>query len=964
MVKALEDVSVKYDNTVRNSRGLIIQFLYGEDGIDATYMENLHLKLLNYNGDELEKLYNNPKLPKEFEMIKQLQHELVEITCKRELNNAKLNDDYFPMPVNINRILNFVRSVRSILFDNNSKLTDQEMFDEVMNLSNRIANIFLPTKDQIEWSEKLRSSNATKLFRIYVHSELATMRIKDLTRHQLLYVIEDIELKFKKAIVSAGEMCGILAAQSIGELTTQLTLNTFHSVDYNETLIIDWTGEDIPPCRPNEKIGKFIDSLIEKYPGKCQIRQDGSEIYLPLEKGTAKALSVDENGTMIWTELEAVTKHLPINKDGTNTLFKVKTQSGREIRCTKGKSFLIYSEGKIVKKEGFEIEVGDLIPIVNKLTNKDIKTYLDIKTILQPVDDRIPNRIELDREFGFFIGTYLAKGSFATEWTNKIDCIGIPISLCQLLNIICGIELDRKVPEFAYNAPDSFVKGLLDGYIYEKGVIENGIITIHNSSKELRDGISLLLSRFSIQTKLVETEYKIVTYATREFEIFEDTLLDPIVSIEECPSSNGYVYDLTVEKTYNMCSLQGINLNDSAGISAKNVTLGVPRLKELINVTKKLKAPSLTMYEKDLVKDLNPVGQKRIVEGIRSSLEYKTIQDIIRSSDIVYSDDEEYSDDNDIIDVYKELYEFTDSPFPENFISLRLQFSSKELEYVDTSLFEISKLLEKSIGNGHKIICSDDNTEINGKENLFIRIICSDANEENQKEQIATLRKIEIFCMSIKIKGCEGISRVYTREAKINKWTPEKGHYKDSQWILETEGTNLIDTMENDSIDHTRTISNNVIEIYEIFGIEAARQALLNELRTVLSFDGSYVNYRHLAILVDTMTCRGSLTAMTRHGINRVDSGTLAKSSFEETVEVLTDAAAFGEIDTLKGISDNIMLGQTIPAGTGVVEIIYDTEMEPDKVIPAISREPTPMVEMNLYIPSEPEYDPLSAWNY
>lgn len=627
LVKALEDVSVKYDNTVRNSRGLIIQFLYGEDGIDATYMENIHLKLLNYNSSELEKLYRNPKLPKEFEFIKELQLGLVEITRRRELNNAKLNDDYFPMPVNISRILNFARSVHT---DSNEKFTDQEMFNEVMSLSNRMACIFIPFAGIIEGSEKFRSANATKLFRIYIHSELATMRIKDLNKQQLLFVIQDIELKFKKAIVNAGEMCGILAAQSIGELTTQLTLNTFHS----------------------------------------------------------------------------------------------------------------------------------------------------------------------------------------------------------------------------------------------------------------------------------------------------------------------------------------------AGISAKNITLGVPRLKELINVTKKLKAPSLTMYEKDLVKDLNPTGQKRIVEGIRSSLEYKTLQDIIKSSDIVYSDDEEYSDDFDIIDIYKDLYEYTDSPFPENFQSLRLQFSSKELEYVDTSLFEISKLLERSIGNGHKIICSDDNTEINGKENLFIRIICSDAEDENQKEQMATLRKIEVFCMSIKIKGCEGISRVYTREAKINKWTPTKGHFKESQWILETEGTNLVDTMEIHSIDHTKTVSNNVIEIYEVFGIEAARQALLNELRTVLSFDGSYVNYRHLAILVDTMTCRGSLTAMTRHGINRVDAGTLTKCSFEETVEVLTDAAAFGEIDTLKGISDNIMLGQTIPAGTGVMDIIYDTEVEPDIKIPAISREPTPMVEADSYIPSEPDYDPLSAWSF
>jgi DNA-directed RNA polymerase II subunit RPB1 len=549
------------------------------------------------------------------------------LATRRELNNAKLNDDYFPMPVNIGRVLSFVRSIH---IDCKERMTDKEIYNEILNLNNRISDIFIPCSE-ITGSEKFRSLNATKLFRIYMFSELATMKIRDLNKSQILYVIQDIEVKFKKAIVNAGEMCGILAAQSIGELTTQMTLNSFHY----------------------------------------------------------------------------------------------------------------------------------------------------------------------------------------------------------------------------------------------------------------------------------------------------------------------------------------------AGVSAKNITLGVPRLKELINVTKKLKTPSLTMYEKGLVKDLGTTGQKRIVEGIRSSLEYKTLQDIIKSSDIVYSNDEEYANDNNIIQIYKDLYEYTDSPFPENFLSLRLQFSSKELEYVDTSLFEISKLLEKSIGNGHKIICSDDNTIINGKENLFIRVICGDANDENEKEQMTTLRKIEVFCMSVKIKGCEGIDRVFTRESKINKWTPEKGHYKESQWILETEGSNLVETMTITSIDHTKTISNNVIEIYEVFGIEAARQSLLNELRTVLSFDGSYVNYRHLAILVDTMTCRGSLTAMTRHGINRVaDAGTLTKCSFEETVEVLTDAAAFGEIDTLKGISDNIMLGQTIPAGTGVMDIIYDTEMEPDIKVPAISREPTPMIILDIYIPSEPDYDPMSIWPY
>jgi DNA-directed RNA polymerase beta' subunit len=1145
LVKALEDVSVKYDNTVRNSRGLIIQFLYGEDGIDATYMENIHLKLLGYNQVDLEKIYFNKNLPEEFELIKQCQLDLIEIARCKELNNAKLDDDYYPMPVNVSRILKFAKSIKT---DSDKRFSDLEIFEEVKELCQRIANIFIPTKDTIEYSEKVRSSNGTKLFRIYIISELSTNLVRDLNKQQLLYVVQDIELKFKKAIVNPGEMCGILAAQSIGELTTQLTLN---SVDYNTTLVIDWTSPDIiPPCRPNDKIGKFIDSLIEKYPDDCQLQQDGHTIWLPLKKGTAKALSVDEDGNMLWTELEAVTRHLPINKDGTKTLLKVKTESGREAICTKAKSFLVYSEldKKIIPKEGSDLVIGDLIPIVNQLKSQPFRTSINLKTIMNPrecvftdymieakniinianktgprtawfhlIKDRvpynrgdtlrvaieramlangeiniggsirsndvkttkcvfmfepgmiyskswgkfgddktvngIPSEIKLDREFGFLIGAYLAEGfstqfqlgisnnnenyrKMATAWATKLGIsnrlntstnekgqIGTSILmhstiLRNFITEICGIgSYKKRVPEFAFSGPDQFAEGILDGYLCGDGCVHmNGNISAVSRSKELRDGIGLLLTRFEIVSKLSSSElvnkkdkkdptgeskpiynlYICVNEISKFQNIitaidykqdrtlkninrihnkqinnkiyFKYTILDPVISIEEFISDYEFVYDLTVEKTRTMFSVNGMGLDDSfhyAGVSAKNVTLGVPRLKELINITKKLKTPSLTMYEKDLVKDLNLTGQKRIVEGIRSSLEYKTLQDIIKSSDIIYSDDQEYSDDDAIVELYKELYEYTDSPFSEKFLSLRLQFNSKDLEYVDTSLLEISKLLEHSIGNGHKIICSDDNTELDKKENLFIRIICADASNNNEKEQMVILRKIEVFCMFIKIKGYEGIDRVYTKESKINKWTPEKGHYKEPQWILETEGSNLVDSMEVQSIDQTRTISNNVIEIYEVFGIEAARLTLLNELRNVLSFDGSYVNYRHLAVLVDTMTCRGSLTAMTRHGINRVaDAGVLTKCSFEETVEILTDAAAFGEIDLLKGISDNIILGQTVPAGTGVMDIIYDTEMEPElPKVPAISREPTPYL-IETYIPSEPKYEQMAIWNY
>jgi len=108
-------------------------------------------------------------------------------------------------------------------------------------------------------------------------------------------------------------------------------------------------------------------------------------------------------------------------------------------------------------------------------------------------------------------------------------------------------------------------------------------------------------------------------------------------------------------------------------------------------------------------------------------------------------------------------------------------------------------------------------------------------------------------------------------------------------------------------------------------GIEGTRQALLQMLREVISFDGAYVNYRHLAVLCDTMCFRGSLMAISRHGINRGDSGPLLSASFEETVEVLFKSAIFARKDDVDGVTPNIMLGQLAHVGTGVSDLLLDS---------------------------------------
>lgn len=113
-----------------------------------------------------------------------------------------------------------------------------------------------------------------------------------------------------------------------------------------------------------------------------------------------------------------------------------------------------------------------------------------------------------------------------------------------------------------------------------------------------------------------------------------------------------------------------------------------------------------------------------------------------------------------------------------------------------------------------------------------------------------------------------------------------------------------------------------------MLGTEAARAALLNELRNVLGFYGIYVNYRHMAVLCDVMAQRGRLTAVTRHGLNRTDAaGPLRKCSFEETVEVLLAAAAHAERDPLRGVTEAVVVGQLAPIGTGSFELVLDARL-------------------------------------
>eukprot|EP00771_Trimastix_marina_P000587 gnl/Trimastix_PCT/1604.p1 GENE.gnl/Trimastix_PCT/1604~~gnl/Trimastix_PCT/1604.p1 ORF type:complete len:1642 (+),score=662.43 gnl/Trimastix_PCT/1604:291-4928(+) len=369
-----------------------------------------------------------------------------------------------------------------------------------------------------------------------------------------------------------------------------------------------------------------------------------------------------------------------------------------------------------------------------------------------------------------------------------------------------------------------------------------------------------------------------------------------------------------------------LNTFHYAGVSSKNVTLGVPRLKELINIAKKTKTPSLTVYL-----DEEHRASKEKAKDVQCKLEYTTLRHVTAQTQVYYDPDDKNTvikEDEEIVRAY---YELPDEDYNPDRLSpwlLRICLNREMVYDRKLSIAEIAERIGTEYSGDLSCIFSDDNAD-----NLVLRIrVVNEDEGKLQQSGLPTdddvfLKRIEANMLTeMSLRGIPEIRKVFLRETKKTGLLPEGDYTQVVEWVLDTEGCNLRQALSQEEVDATRTISNNVVEIVQVLGIEAVRNCLLKELRDVISFDGSYVNYRHLAILVDVMTFRGFLMSITRHGINRQDTGCLQRCSFEETVDILTDAAGYAECDPLKGVSQSVMLGKVAPIGTGSFDLLLDEE--------------------------------------
>ena len=321
-----------------------------------------------------------------------------------------------------------------------------------------------------------------------------------------------------------------------------------------------------------------------------------------------------------------------------------------------------------------------------------------------------------------------------------------------------------------------------------------------------------------------------------------------------------------------------LNTFHAAGISEKNVTLGVPRLKEIINTTKTIKCPS--MYLK--------INDGYTFNDVQHKLECVMLNSLIINIKI----DKHKAFEDYEVEYYKLMSVDLDS-FNEWSFSISMKKNNC------TTNLEVSTALFTSFEN---IFITPFHENLENK--LIIRF--KKQFENCSYENLLSLKN-ELFHKFI-VRG----------NAKIKKI------YKTNDSLIETDGSILQDVLHYPEIDENYSFSNDIFEVYNLFGIEAARAILIKELRNVIEFDGSYVNYRHLCLLVETMTSRGYLMAITRHGINRTNAGPLMKCSFEETVNVLTDAAINSENDKLKGVTESIIMGKISDIGTSNFKMLLD----------------------------------------
>jgi DNA-directed RNA polymerase subunit A" len=712
-------------------------------------------------------------------------------------------------------------------------------------------------------------------------------------------------------------------------------------------------------------IGYFIDTCMAKSKDLIKYIPENNTEYLSLSN-PIKILGVTEKGQVEWSTVTGITRHDIAPGD----LVKIETRLGRTVVATKYKSFFTRTDNKLVQQDR-EVRLGDIIPIVQKSPFIEDNTTSNWQGY------------DLDWDLGYMLSMYYTRGHtsdfrtlirtsdkstqtrivhFAKKYGYKyVDFYnGVYIFSHHLYQSLHN--LSDIIPPFLFSAPCECIKGFLYGIFHEKSVYNTDSNILQLCIAELLNkfGIISQISKHSIAiinmvdytSAIIKNEivmrydlddkipgiltcthngtmsrkslYKIIPSSTVEKQIINQTInqtvyYDMIVKITPIHKSQK-VYDLTVNnKTFSL--LGGTLVYDTfhtAGLTVKTVVSGVPRFMELMNTTKEPKSAScfIKMPISDTIKSIfdirNYIGDKlRCLQLTRVLYDYT----IVSFKDI------------------KMDWWIQDELIPVSILDedrvLRLQLSHKLIYEYRCSLTSIVNKIN-SVFIDVYAVCSSLNECI-----IDVFILNKDGiSLEKQISYVTEENKFDIFLEEIVLTKFEKF--IISGVEKINDYmisTIKPGH----EWLISTQGSNLKTLMELDLFEFNNVMSNNMWEIYNLLGIEAAREFLIREFTDVISSDGTFINKCHILLLVDTMTCKGDITSISRYSL-RSKSSVLSRSSFEESIENFLKSGIFSEIDKMTSVSSNIMTGKLSRVGTGICDIMMsDNVFEKSEAIPTHS---------------------------
>jgi DNA-directed RNA polymerase subunit A" len=810
-----------------------------------------------------------------------------------------------------------------------------------------------------------------------------------LDSEEKMKLLEEIKKEYLLRRYEPGEAIGIISAQSISEPSTQMSL------PYEEKILIK-ENDIIYPI----EIGKFVDNLLNKF--FPRIEGNAEILDLP-ENLNIYVYSIDNDEKLKAKRIKSVIRHKSPKK-----LLEIKTSSGRKIVATDYHSFVIRKNNKIIPVSGKELKVGDRLPIMkflpeNCITEIQLGSMISSDKInvigdkIYPINYKfnknsefLLNKLPLDFSFGWLVGAYLSEGNCTKYFVNisNTEEDGLTINeydnfggfsrgheihinsllLFELLKTICGTNSkNKKIPYFAFSAEKDFVKGLLQAYFDGNGnvTLDRKGIRVSSESKELIDGIAILLNRFGIfSSKSDDGHWLWIPYK------YAECFLNSIgTSIPERQKLLKKLVERYKKKS-----------------AAKEYTDMIPGIGDILfSIAKKLKFP--TRYVNNFTKR-QLIGRETLKKYIRKFEEIakKVNIDISNelielknavNSDVVWDKIEKisYVDSNskyvyDISVDGLETFVTFDGIITHNTMRayhfagsagvkvtqglprlMEIFDAKKEPETPFTTIYlkkefnnrdDAAKLAESLVERKVKDVIRS--ISINLAENyLEIELIDKRKSERvvkklkeylkgfDVKEMANTIvikpkkeskeidiRKMREKVLDINVEGIKGISSAIVRK-------------EGDEWIISTVGSNFEEILKLNEVDTTRTVTNNIFEIWKVLGIEAARNAIINEAMNTLQEQGLDVDIRHLNLVADMMTFSGTIEPIGRYGVAGAKTSILARAAFEETIKHLVRASVRNEKDEFKGIFENVMIGQVIPSGTGMFELLARKKEKSEK---------------------------------